>query len=309
MNYVEFPAGLVSPAGAGEALHELWRKGLPPGDKAGWPSVDKHYSVPEGFVTVITGWPGSGKSEFVDALAVNLMHQGWRTAYYSPENQPLELHAAKLLEKLIGKPFGHGPTERMEWDEIVPTLADMATRFTFARVPEDGALTAAKILTVTEPWLFMEKFEGCKKALVIDPWNELEHSRPRDLSETEYVSRTLQYVRTWARTRRVHVFIVAHPQKMRRDSVTGKLPIPTLDMISGSQHWWNKADFGITVYRDPAKPDSQEVEIHIQKVRFKHHGRPGLVILKYDKITGRYHEIPQLRDIKAYRSATQGEDD
>lgn len=308
MNYVEHPVGLVSPLGAHQAIRSLWEKGLPPGDKPGWPSLDRHYSVPEGFVTVVTGWPGSGKSEFVDALCVNLMHQGWRTAYYSPENQPLELHAAKLLEKLIGKPFGHGPTERMSLGDIDEVLVEvMATRFVFARVPEDGALTAAKILEVTEPWLFMEKFEKNKRALVIDPWNELEHARPKDVSETEYISRTLQYVRTWARTRKVHVFIVAHPQKLRRDPNSGKLPVPTLDTISGSQHWWNKADFGITVYRDPANVDGQDVEIHVQKVRFKHHGRPGLVVLRYDRITGRYHEIPPPLEVRRY--ANKGDDD
>jgi twinkle protein len=102
------------------------------------------------------------------------------------------------------------------------------------------------------------------------------------------VSKTLSLVRNWARKNAVHVWIVAHPQKMRREE--GKLPIPKPDMISGSQHWWNKADAAITVFRDFEKLDSQDVDIHIQKIRFKHIGRPGLVTLKYDRISGRYHE-------------------
>jgi twinkle protein len=64
-------------------------------------------------------------------------------------------------------------------------------------------------------------------------------------------------------------------------------------MISGSQHWWNKADCALTVWRDSEYPDSQEVDIHIQKVRFKHIGRPGMVTLRYDRVTGRYHEMSQ----------------
>ncbi len=61
-------------------------------------------------------------------------------------------------------------------------------------------------------------------------------------------------------------------------------------MISGSQHWWNKADCAITVWRDMENLDRAEVDVHIQKIRFKHIGKPGLVSLTYDRITGRYSE-------------------
>lgn len=280
--------GLIGPAGLVPEVLDLWQRGLPPGAKTGFPSLDRHYTVVPGQVTVITGWPGSGKSEFLDALLVNLMHQGWHAAIYSPENQPLELHAAKFLEKLLGKPFGHGPTERMTEREVERTLVEvMAGRFVFARVPVDGALSPAKVIETCEPWLLAQ---SGPRALVMDPWNELEHWRPKDVNESEYVSMTLQRVRTWARFHAIHVFMVAHPQKMRRDPTSNKLPVPTLDMISGSQHWWNKADCGICIYRDPANPDSPDVDVCVQKIRFKHVGKPGIVVLKYDRVTGRYSE-------------------
>lgn len=294
----DFADGLCGPAGLVGAVAELWKRGLPPGDQTGWRSLDQHYSVAPGQVTVITGWPGAGKSEWLDALLVNLMHQGWKTAIYSPENQPLELHAVKLLEKVLGKPFGNGPTERMTVEEVRDGLLEvLASRFMFLKVPEDGALSAKKVIDVASQWL--DLFPN-PRGLVIDPWNELEHFRPREISETEYVSRTLQLVRTWARNTGVHVWIVAHPKNAPRNKDSGKLPIPTPDLISGSQHWWNKADAAITVYRDPAEPDSQNVQIHVQKVRFKHIGRPGLVTLKYDRVTGKYHE-PTSADIYEMR--------
>jgi twinkle protein len=138
---------------------------------------------------------------------------------------------------------------------------------------EEGALSAHAVIEAASPRGLRSSGPG-KRGLVIDPWNELEHWRPANLSETEYVSKTLSSVRNWARRNRVHVWIVAHPQKMRRED--GKLPIPTPDMISGSQHWWNKADCAITVWRDFAKLESQETSIYVQKVRFKHIGRPGI---------------------------------
>jgi twinkle protein len=60
-------------------------------------------------------------------------------------------------------------------------------------------------------------------------------------------------------------------------------------MIAGSQHWWNKVDQAITVWRDYGDDDA-DVEVHVHKVRFKHHGRIGMAGLRYDRVTGRYHE-------------------
>lgn len=267
-------------------LMQLWKNGMPSGDRTGWPALDKHYTVSPGQLTVVTGWPGSGKSEWLDALLVNLSMQGWKFALFSPENQPVELHIAKLLEKISGKPFGHGPTERLSEDEVDEYADELDQAFGFIEAPGDEPVTVKDVIESAQP--FLERFEGAKRGLVIDPWNELEHWRPAGLSETEYVSKTLSMVRNWARRNSVHVWIVAHPQKMRRED--GKLPIPRPDMIAGSSHWWNKGDACITVYRDFDRLDSAEVDVYVQKVRFKHIGRPGFVTLQYDRVTGRYTE-------------------
>jgi len=272
-----------------DALKALWRAGLPPGDKTGWPSVDKHYTVAPGQFTVLTGWPGAGKSEWLDALLINLARQGWKTVYFSPENSPVELHISKLLEKMSGKPFGHGPSARIDEDELAEYVDELEQSFGFIEF-ESGALSAHGVIEAATPWLNAQP-DGTKRGLVIDPWNELGHWRPAGLSETEYVSQTLSFVRAWARTNRVHVWIVAHPQKVPRDN--GKLPVPRPDMISGSQHWWNKADCAVTIWRDPEQPNSPDVDVIVQKIRFKHIGRPGAITLKYDKINGRYHEPMQ----------------
>lgn len=266
-------------------VRALWGRGLPSGDRTGWPVLDKHYTVAPGQFTVVTGWPSSGKSEWLDALLVNLSRQGWKFAMFSPENQPVELHIAKILEKLSGMPFGDGPTERMTLDDVDEYADEVANAFAFIEAHGDDALTAKEVIEAAEPYLNAWGTET-KRGLVIDPWNELEHWRPQGLTETEYVSKTLSYVRNWARRNKVHVWIVAHPAKMKRED--GKLPVPTPDMISGSQHWWNKADCAITVWRDLAKYEAAEVDVYVQKCRFKHIGRSGFVTLEYDRVTGRY---------------------
>lgn len=273
---------------------DLWEQGLPPGSKTGWLGVDKHYTVAPGQFTVITGWPGSGKSEWLDALLMNLARQGWRFCLFSPENYPPEIHVSKLLEKFVGKPFGTGPTERMTQDEVTEAMTEINDWFSFivpSATTEQTNFTIEQILEAAESQFRSTRLWHGKEnpiGLVIDPWNELEHLRPQHMSETEYVSATLSAVRSWARLHRVHVWIVAHPQKLRRDD-TGKLPVPRPDAISGSIHWWNKADNAITVWRTMDDIPNQDVSIYVWKVRFKHIGRPGEIHLSYDRITGRYH--------------------
>jgi twinkle protein len=285
---------LLSAANKRAQLEDLWDKGMPGGFKTGWPSVDQLYTVVPGQLTVVTGWPNSGKSEWVDALLVNLARQGWHLAYFSPENQPIELHIAKILEKFDGRPFAHGKNERLPRDNIGVLTEKMEYQFRFLE-PMEGALSAMDVCKITEEWLLSDAGPA---GLVIDPWNELEHWRPANMSETEYVSSTLSDVRRWARANNIHVWIVAHPQKVKREE--GVLPVPKPDMISGSQHWWNKADCAVTVFRDMNK-ETQDVDIYIQKCRFKHVGRIGKTTLQYDRITGIYREHSQFT-AKAYRN-------
>ena len=54
------------------------------------------------FITV-TGIPSSGKSDFVDQMVVGYNKEyGWKTAFASPENAPIYLHAHKLMRKTWG---------------------------------------------------------------------------------------------------------------------------------------------------------------------------------------------------------------
>lgn len=287
---------IIQPLHLLESVRSLYDSGLPSGFTTGWPSVDQFYTVAPGQLTIITGYPGSGKSEWLDALAINLCPQQWMFAVHSPENLPHELHLSKLLEKIIKKPFSKGRTERMEWADVDDGLHEIQRRFRFLAPKSQTEPVTLEAIIEEATTTFDDAPQSWHHGLIIDPWNELDHARPREISETEYISYSLSRLRAWARAGKVHVWIVAHPQKLRRLD-DGKLPIPTPDSISGSQHWWNKADACITVHRDLSKKSAglqynQDVEIHVQKIRFKHIGHPGLAVIRYDKITGRYYEAP-----------------
>ena len=281
-----------------ESVFRLHKSGgLPRGSLTGWPLVDKYYTVGMGQWTLVTGVPHAGKSEWVDALLVNLAkREDWRFYIFSPENWPLAIHHAKILEKYIGKPFNPGPTLRMDVDDVEAGEAWMEGKFFFCKPQVPTLMSILGDAALEEPF-HKEPQRPWKLGVVIDPWNMIEHSRPNNLSETEYVSRELSFVIEWVRTWNAHLWIIAHPAKMQRDR-DGKYPIPTPRDVSGSAHFWNKADNCITVHRDQIE-DSQDVDIHVQKVRFKHIGHIGLATLRYDRPTGRYFE-PAPRIVQSY---------
>ncbi|MCH8313770.1 MAG: toprim domain-containing protein [Nitrospinae bacterium] len=211
-----------------EKILALYDNGLSGGVNVGWPSLVKYYSVRPGEWTLITGIPSHGKSEFLDALLINLAEsQGWHFGVCSPENQPLELHASKLLEKHIGKPFRKGGIARMDSKELLSGIGWLDEHFTFV-LPDEKDLTVDGILSLAKSLVFRKGIKG----LVIDPWNELDHSRPSNLTETEYISQSLTKIRRFARTHGVHVWLIAHPTKLIKNS-SGIIRFPVLTMSAG----------------------------------------------------------------------------
>jgi twinkle protein len=242
--------------------------------------MDGYYRVMPGEITLITGIPGAGKSEWLDALTVNLArNHGWTFGVFSPENQPLEYHADKLIEKYVGKPAEAGPTERMNSLEHEDAMDWLDAHFTFV-LPEEPTIDG--LLDIGRSLVRRNGIRG----MILDPWNEIDHQRPAALTETEYISQSLTRVRKFARENGVHVWIVAHPTKLPKGN-DGRYPVPTPYDIAGSAHWRNKADNCITVHRDQVDAGSV-VEIHVQKIRKKQNGRIGVVDLQYNRVVGQY---------------------
>jgi twinkle protein len=263
-------------------LDQLYEVGTPKGLSTGWTAVDRLYSVRPGEWTLVTGIPGHGKSEWLDALTINLASsEGWAFGVCSPENLPVPQHLTKLAEKYIGKPFNPGYNERMSGSEFDVARTWLKRHFAFI-VPEESTLDS--VLSIAAQLVRRKGIRG----LVIDPWNEIEHHRG-DLSETDYVSFSLSKVRRFAQVNGVHVWLVAHPTKLQK-GLDGKYPVPTPYDVSGSAHWRNKADNCISLWRDHLDESSRAVEVHVTKIRHKVVGRIGIANLTYDRVTGRYFD-------------------
>ena len=265
-------------------VHEIYKKGVGKGESTGLSTVDDLFTIAEGQLSVVTGVPSSGKSEFVDQIMVNLAQRcSWKFAVASFENPP-HFHIAKLSEKITGKAFFEGSGQRMSDQELTDASNFIDKHFVFLDSRDGVVSTIDSIIDRAKQAVMRLGVRG----LVIDPYNYIEKNPNSD--ESQSISSMLTKVTAFAKAHGVHVWFVAHPAKMypRED---GTMPVPTGMSISGSAAWFAKADLGITVHRS-----GDDTEIHCWKSRFKWIGQQGAVPVVYDKSTGRYSDYvpPQI---------------
>jgi twinkle protein len=229
-----------------------------------------------GQLTMVTGSPGSGKDEFLNLIAANLAkHEGWKFGICGME-EPAEFTVTKLQEKIVGKSFAfrRESFHRMNQQEFETSLGLVDSNFFFINVNKVGV----KMEEILEHFGVLVKKVGIN-AIIINPWNCLEHNRPDGKSETEYISEALGQLINFLNINQVHGFLVAHPTKLQKKKDTGKYEVATMYSISGSAHFFNKTHNGISVYRDF---ETNVVDVYVQKVKWSWLGKIGFCSYNFD---------------------------
>lgn len=251
-------------------LDNIFVNGLKNGYTIGISEFDKLMSFELGRLYTITGIPSHGKSKFVDFLISRLnIKYGMKAAFFSPETFPIEIHIAAISEMLIGKQFRYGV---MDNDEYLQSKIRINEQFSWI-MPEDG-FTVDNILSKARQLVLRKGVQ----ILVIDPYNKLEHQVERGDNETQYISKFIDKLINFAHRNNIILFLVAHPTKMKRRD-NGTFEVPTLYDINGSANFYNKTDFGLTVYRNF---QDNYITTYVNKVKFKHLGETGECDWRYN---------------------------
>jgi twinkle protein len=273
-----YPVAGLSEAGMFyERLNDLYSKGTGKGFSTGYASVDNIYTVAPSQLTVVTGYPSSGKSNFVDQIMVNLAKQSdWKFAVCSFENQP-EIHISRLMEIYTNKRFFDG-RDRMSEQEKEDAFKWVNEHFLFIDTNGEEPSTLDSILDRARVAVKRMGVRG----LVIDPYNYIELQR-ENMTETDAISKMLTRVQAFIKSHDVHCWFIAHPSKIQRSGV--EQPRPDGMSISGSMAWWAKTDCGLTVHRT-----DHAVEIAVWKCRYRWVGQQGETTMTYNKVSGSYSE-------------------
>jgi len=273
--------------------------------KACFGDLKKNFSIMMGQLTTLTGIPSHGKSSFLDWYLLNLVQEyGFKASIYSPEHMPLEMYISKHIRLAIGKPF-YGENKVTDTDIYRYTNWSKEKIYYTTQEQNDAG---------DWDWLFSKMTEQLFtygiNIFVIDAWNKV--SMPKGMGGKEGIDAILTRLTMFCQRNNVHIFLVAHPTKMKKIEKSDSYEMPTLYDVSGSSDFKNQTHNGGTVYRvweNKEKGESGYTLFSNQKTKFDFQGEIGsLVKFNYHIPTGRYYvdgSIPDNFDLTLYGNDTE----
>jgi twinkle protein len=168
-------------------------------------------------------------------MLANLMERGVNLALGSFETMPRPI-LERRLRACLYRCGEHGPKANSSGpaDQL---LANRLSVIAHTARDEDTELDLDYIIELAKVAVLRDGV----KLLCLDPWNEIEHKRGIDETETEYTGRAIRALKRFALNYECAVWLVAHPRKPHGD---GNPKPPSLYDLAGSAHFANKADYG-----------------------------------------------------------------
>ena len=238
----------------------------------GWGRLDEYLQLYHPSLVVLTGIPNAGKSKWVNQLCAQIatLHQ-WKIAIASFEGRT----------KYVTNTLQAVHTELRPRDD---TYQWLNTHFKFILKDDDPDTDAFDI-----DWLLdkarVAVIRYGVKVVVIDPWNEVEHTLRKGETMTDYCGRALVQIKRFMREYDVIVIVVVHPTKSGGNKAQEDLnPYD----IADSAHFFNKSDQCVIVTR---LGESNEANVIVRKVREQPQtGKRGTVPFTFDPYTGTFSQ-------------------
>ena len=277
------PEGDVDMDTVADEMDDIIRHGLPKGLPVGLPNLDSLLRIQKGRLYILTGTPGSGKSQFLDHVAVLMnARYGWKFSVYSPEMMPLGEHLTMFLTKYLGKPVSDIDPDSAEYADARLKVKE-AVHFIDPDSNEiDDVLAIAK---------YQCRKYGCE-AIIIDPWNSLLH-HGESLFKVDNINEALLKILNFAHRQDVCAFVMPHPtnQQTTKDGKPMKIHLYN---ISGGAMFRNRGDFGMVMTRHYKDDDDNTfgfdyVEMAIEKTKWEYIAQLGTIYFRYEPGVGRFH--------------------
>lgn len=262
----------------------------------GWDDLDRIVRLTPG-LTVLTGYSGSGKSQFLWQLNAHLCAvNNWNgiAAYLENDNKEVVEDMVDLVTHINvpGVPaYRHHEAEDLI-DERMTFVDARQARGNGERITTDWLVDLGEALVIKENVRFM----------ILDTWSRIQRSTSTHRNEVEQINEELQKLQDFGQQFGVCVLLCAHPTKPRVD----RLYPPTEYDIAGARSFNDNAD-GVWILHRTSK-ESEASYFRNAKVRNQRKGGSlGWLELMFDKKTRMLSGVPMQSEPQWKNHANNGE--
>jgi len=262
------------------------------GKYLGFPILHENYTMSLPGTTDITGFPQSGKSEFLLEMLLNTsLFYGWKHLLYVPDVGDKNEVLAILIHKITGKTFDK---RFVNSNYITEEEADKQLMWVLEHFKILTKKDLKAKITPYEFWDIAAKMNqdtiGGIQTATIDSWKDMKHGVGMDGEafgrDDKYLEDVLSYRNAMAELHKMHFHIVIHPIKTEADK-DGKRRPPTPYDLKGGSEWYNNAKCMITVHRQDNSPTG--VTIMITKAKPKSVAKLGNVEMYFDRTKNKFY--------------------
>ena len=193
-------------------------------------------------LTVVTGEPGSGKSEFVNFM----IYKAAKKLGYKTLSCSFEESTDRLIEGFMTRHANKRMKDRSEAEDQEASKFIEDNFYFYNNLTGDNSLETMLNLCV--------KLKNKIDILVIDTFSKVRSQYGCSESDLNHVKRSVQMLSHACKKLNIHIFLVAHPSKSavsnREANVKGVVRAPpSLYSVSGGAVFNNDADNGLVIER------------------------------------------------------------
>lgn len=271
-----------------DSILESYQNGQPRGSTTHYEEIDPCFTWRPGEVNVFSGYNNEGKSKLLKLLLLaKSIAEGWKHAFFSPEDVPLSEWYTDLIESYVGKSADKTQKKYdnyMNEMQLKDGMKFMDAHFYNVYPNEDHSVDE-----LLRRFSYLVRKYGIQ-TVTIDPYNQIHHKMNPGEREDLYISRFMAKLKKFAVDHNVIVNLVAH-QNTPLVQKGENYPEPNLYRIKGGGTFADKADNVLVVWREHRNTDPKNTAVKFISQKIKKQkltGIPGCAELQFDRRTNGY---------------------